>query len=94
MNTLMIKDLTVTEQLDSKAMSAVRGGYSYMPFPSYNSFNFEPISLNASKNVYASQSNSTLVEIEAATGNGSAFLNNVSTKIDPTVSNSNSITVK
>jgi len=92
MNTLMIKDLTVTEQLDSKAMGAVRGGY--LPFPSYNSFNFEPISLNTSKNVFASQSNSTLVEIEAATGNGSAFQNNVSTKIDPTVNNSNSIVVK
>lgn len=92
MNTLMIKDLSVTEQLDSHAMRAVRGGF--VPLPTYSYYNYSPVSLNASKNIFASQSNNTMVEIEAATGNGSAFLNNVSTKIDPTVNNSNSITVK
>ena len=31
MNSLMIKDLAVTEELDSRAMSAVRGGTFYFP---------------------------------------------------------------
>jgi hypothetical protein len=92
MNTLMIKDLSVTEQLDRKAMSAVRGGY--VPFPTSNYFNFMPISIDTSKHVTASQSNSTLVQIQASNGDGSAFQDNVHMNINPTVDNSNSITVK
>jgi hypothetical protein len=43
MNTLMIKDLSITEQLDSNAMSAVRGGNGYGA-PSSSYFNFMRLS--------------------------------------------------
>jgi hypothetical protein len=54
MNTLMIKDLSITEQLDSKAMSAVRGGNGFGSSTSY--YNFSPIyAPNNSKNVSGTQ---------------------------------------
>jgi len=93
MSTLTIKDLHVTAELDSKKMSAVRGGFSYMPYPSYNFVNVMPISINDSKNVFGKQSNATEIGSQIATGNDSAFLDNVFTKSNPYVDNSNSIKV-
>ena len=92
MNTLMIKDLPLAEQLDSSEMTAVRGGS--MPSPSYSYFNYAPVSLDFSKYVMASQSNNTLLEIQAATGDNSAFLTNVNTTISPKVENNNNIIMK
>jgi hypothetical protein len=37
MKSLSIKDLSITEELDSRAMSGVRGGTGFPLFPSYNS---------------------------------------------------------
>ncbi len=90
MKTLTINDLSVTEQLDSKAMRAVRGGFGY---PTSNYFNFMPISVDTSKNVKANQSINTLMEIQSANGNGSAFLDNVTTKIEPHVDARNTVNV-
>lgn len=89
MNTLTIKDLHVTQELDSKKMSAVRGGF--MPFPSNNFVNIMPININASTNVVGKQANATEIGAQLATGNDSAFLDNVYTKSNPYVDNSNSI---
>ena len=73
MNTLMIKDLSITEQLDSKAMSAVRGGTGYYPSSSY--FNFMPVyAPNNSKTVDATQLINTTMNIQNANGNNAAFV--------------------
>ncbi|MEZ0601008.1 hypothetical protein ACAX43_02440 [Paraburkholderia sp. IW21] len=90
MNTLMIKDLSITAQLDSKAMSAVRGGFGY---PS-SYFNFNPVyAPNNSKQVTATQLISNEMNIQNANGNNAAFVAGVTTTIDPHVSSSNNITV-
>ncbi|ANB77095.1 hypothetical protein [Paraburkholderia phytofirmans] len=91
MNTLMIKDLSLTAQLDSKAMSAVRGGYGY---PSSSFFNFTPVyAPNNSKTVTATQLISNEMNIQNANGNNAAFVTGVTTTIDPHVSSSNNINV-
>jgi hypothetical protein len=93
MNTLMIKDLSITEQLDSKAMSAVRGGYGF-GYPSSSYFNFTPVyAPNNSKTVDATQLISTTMNIQNANGNNAAFVAGVTTTIDPHVSSSNNINV-
>jgi len=89
MSALTIKDLHVTEELDSKKMSAVRGGY--LAFPSNNFVNIQPININASQNVYGKQANATEIDAQIATGNDSAFQSGVFTKSNPYVDNSNSI---
>ncbi|HEX3636272.1 hypothetical protein [Paraburkholderia sp. RL17-337-BIB-A] len=91
MNTLMIKDLSITEQLDSKAMSAVRGGFGY---PSSSYFNFTPVyAPNNSKTVNATQLISNELNIQNANGNNAAFVAGITTTIDPHVSSSNNINV-
>jgi hypothetical protein len=91
MNTLMIKDLSITEQLDSKAMSAVRGGYGY---PSSSYYNFMPVSApNNSKTLDATQLISSTMNIQNANGNSDAFVAGVTTTISPHVNSSNNIFV-
>lgn len=90
MKTLTIKDLSHTEQLDGHAMRAVRGGYV---FPTSNFFNFEPITVDTSKHVNASQSIASLMDVQVATGNGSAFLDNVTSNVNPSIDAKNTINV-
>ncbi|ASL47046.1 hypothetical protein bAD24_III06610 [Burkholderia sp. AD24] len=93
MNTLTIKDLSITAQLDSKAMSAVRGGYGY-GFPSSSYFSFDPVyAPNNSKTVNATQLINTSMSIQNANGNNAAFVAGVTTTINPHVSASNNINV-
>jgi hypothetical protein len=87
MNTLMIKDLSNTEQLDSKAMSAVRGGHSYYT-PS--SFSYAPVFAPTSiKNVSTTQMINTEMNIQSANGNNSALVSGTTTYIQPTIYSSN-----
>jgi hypothetical protein len=93
MNTLMIKDLSITEQLDSKAMSAVRGGFVY-GYPSSSYFSYAPVyAPNNSKKVDATQLINTTMNIQSANGNNDAFVAGVTTTIDPHVTSSNNISV-
>ncbi|MFT4067985.1 hypothetical protein [Paraburkholderia sp.] len=94
MNTLMIKDLSNTEQLDSKAMSAVRGGNGYYyPMPS-SYYSFAPVyAPNNSKTVNATQLINTTLNIESANGNNSALVAGTTTTIDPRLQSSNNIFV-
>jgi hypothetical protein len=93
MNTLMIKDLSITEQLDSNAMSAVRGGNGYGA-PSSSYFNFMPVyAPNNSKTVDATQLINSTMNIQNATGNNAAFVAGVTTTINPHVNSSNNIYV-
>jgi hypothetical protein len=94
MNTLMIKDLSITEELDGRAMSAVRGGYSSSycyPTPSY--FSFAPTYAPSSvKNVEGNQWMSTGVGVQSANGNNVAFSDCINSTINPYVKTSNNIT--
>ena len=93
MNTLMIKDLSNTEELDGKAMSAVRGGNGYY-YPMSSSFTYAPVyAPNNSKKVDATQLISTTMNIQSANGNNSALVAGTTTTIDPRVESSNNITV-
>jgi hypothetical protein len=97
MNTLMIKDLSITAQLDSKTMRTVRGGlglgYGY-GYPSSSFLSFSPVyAPNNSKAVDATQLISTTMNIQNANGNNAAFVAGVTTTIDPHVSSSNNINV-
>ncbi len=95
MKTLMIKDLSRTEELDRAAMASVHGGmgqYSMAsPFymPSFygpdidvmkNDFNF-----NASQSL--GQSQNTVVN----NGNNVAFANNITANVKPTQNGTNTI---
>ncbi|WP_341316859.1 hypothetical protein WN982_36610 [Paraburkholderia sp. IMGN_8] len=91
MNTLTIKDLSITEQLDSKVMRAVRGGFGYDYPPSWY-FSFAPVyAPDNSKRVDATQLINTTMNIQNANGNNAAFDVGTTTTINPHVSNSNNI---
>ncbi|HEY4299137.1 MAG TPA: hypothetical protein VGM85_21900 [Paraburkholderia sp.] len=93
MNTLMIKDLSITEQLDSKAMSAVRGGFVY-GYPSSSYFNYAPTyAPNNSKKVDATQLINTTMDIQSANGNNAALVSGITTRIEPHVTSNNNIYV-
>jgi hypothetical protein len=90
MTTLMIKDLSIAAQLDSKAMSAVRGGSG----PSTAYYNFSPIyAPNDSKNVSGTQLINTELNMQNATGNNVAFAAGISSTLTPCISSSNNIHV-
>ena len=93
MNTLMIKDLSITEQLDSKAMRAVRGGYGYgFPYPSSSFVNISPvIAPNNSKNVDATQLISNEMNIQSANGNNVAFADHIDSTVKPVQKATNTI---
>ncbi|MGF6769906.1 hypothetical protein P3T18_002385 [Paraburkholderia sp. GAS199] len=96
MNTLTIKDLSITEQLDSKAMRSVRGGtfsgYGYGPSASY--FNFSPVSApDNSKKVNATQLIDNQLNIQNENGNNVAFASGLCSSIVPCISTSNNIHV-
>lgn len=88
MNKLAIKDLSITEQLDSKAMSAVRGGFG----PSASYYSFSPVyASNNSKKIDAAQLINTVVNLQNANGNNVAFAAGITSTVDPLVQSSNNI---
>ncbi|ABE35498.1 hypothetical protein DR64_5784 [Paraburkholderia xenovorans LB400] len=90
MNTLTIKDLSITEQLDSKAMSAVRGGFG----PSTSYYNFSPVfAPNNSKKVDATQLINNELNLQNANGNNVAFASGINSTVNPYLSTSNNIHV-
>ena len=88
MNALMIKDLSVTEQLDSKAMKAVRGGF--LAYPYFPSLSF---SVDNSKKVDAQQLIQQEMSVNNYSDNNNAFASGLSTKITPTMTANNKIEV-
>jgi hypothetical protein len=89
MSAVMIKDLSVTEELDSSAMQAVRGGYVVFPY-----FPTDVFDINNSKNVTGQQLINQGVTVNNVSGNGNAFVDNVPTTITPIQNAQNNITVK
>ncbi|PQV54118.1 hypothetical protein [Paraburkholderia sp. BL21I4N1] len=93
MNTLTIKDLSITAQLDSKAMSAVRGGYGY-GYPTSSYFSFSPVvAPNNSKTVDATQLINSSMNIQNANANNVAFATGLTSTINPSITSSNNIHV-
>jgi hypothetical protein len=88
MSALMIKDLSVTEQLDTKAMQAVRGGYGY-GFPYFPSNVFD---INNSKTVNGQQLVNNAAQISNVSGNGNAFATNLPTVLNTVQNGQNNIT--
>jgi hypothetical protein len=100
MTSLIISDLAVTEQLDSRSMSAVRGGTyggCYVPAPSYclpsadygmspmGSFSKSDFSFDATQ--LLNQSQNTQVN----NGNNVAFASGITSNVKPTQTGSNNI---
>jgi hypothetical protein len=88
MKSLTIKDLAVTEQLDSRAMQAVRGGY--LAFPSYPDLS---LSFDNSKTVNVQQLVNQSQNVSNVSGNGNAFTKNFNTTITPTMTGTNHVNV-
>jgi len=90
MTTLMIKDLSVTAELDRKAMAEVRGGYfkGYLPY-------FYPTSIDMSNKtkVDATQILGQTQSVETLVGNGSAFLDHIHSNVTTSQTGSNNINV-
>ncbi|MDB5855316.1 MAG: hypothetical protein JWR22_3357 [Herminiimonas sp.] len=70
MKALTIKDLSITEELDAKGMTAVRGGFCGFTMPSCYSFPVAYKPSTVTTDVVISQANNQLQS--NATGNGSA----------------------
>ncbi|APA88214.1 hypothetical protein BJG93_22795 [Paraburkholderia sprentiae WSM5005] len=84
MKTLMIKDLSVTEQLDSKAMRAVRGGFG----SSY--YNFSPVYAPTKvKNAETTQLITNELNFQNANGNNVAFSEGIDSTFMPYVTSNN-----
>ena len=86
MKSLSIKDLSVTEELDSRAMSAVRGGNLPGFWPGVN-VSSDEASFSADQLI--SQTQNTLNN----NGNNVAFASGISSTVKPTQTASNTNTV-
>jgi hypothetical protein len=75
MKTLTIKDLARTEQLDRNAMAGVRGG-TKIGAPSY-SFGNLTYAGQFDSSIHANQDLAQFQQVENATANGSAFLDDL-----------------
>ena len=106
MQTLIIKDLAKTEELDSKAMSAVSGGTGYgycAPTPSYcpPTPSFCPPEASWGGPYFGSSSNSMdfnasqmLGQTQNTTvnnGNNAAFVSGITANVSPSQNGSNNI---
>ncbi|WP_109477730.1 hypothetical protein [Paraburkholderia sp. C35] len=90
MSALMIKDLSIAEQLDSKAMKAVRGGFLAYPYFPSSSFKFD---LDNSKTVDAQQLVNQGLSVNNVSGNNNAFVSHIPTTITPTMTANNNVHV-
>lgn len=79
MNTLTIKDLARTEQLDRGAMAHVRGGWSMMGPSKPASWTLGDLSYTPShdSSIAATQNLMQRQDVTTATANGSAFVHGV-----------------
>jgi hypothetical protein len=86
MTTLMIKDLAVAEELDRKAMSAVRGGLLVLPYVLPFASHYESNSVFG-----ASQTIGQVQNVLNNNGNNVAFAHGISSTVNPTQTADNSI---
>jgi hypothetical protein len=88
MKSLTIKDLAKTEDLDSRAMSAVRGGNSAFFIPGYD-FTKLDVTVNTQQLIGQTQN------VSSANGNNAAFVSDIDSNVKPIqkASNTNTINV-
>lgn len=87
MSALMIKDLSVAEELDGKAMKAFRGGFA--AYPQFPDFNFD-----FSKHIGdVQQMIQQQMNVSNVSG-GNAFASGLTTTITPTMLANNSVSVR
>jgi hypothetical protein len=79
MKSLIITDLARTEQLDSAAMAAVRGGFKMGPGYSLGDATYAP---SFDSSLKGTQSLVQMQEVLTATANGSAFIDGVHVNSD------------
>jgi hypothetical protein len=79
MKSLIITDLARTEQLDSAAMAAVRGGFKMGPGYALGDVNYAP---SFDSSLKGTQSLVQMQEVLTATANGSAFIDGVHVNSD------------
>jgi hypothetical protein len=87
MTTLMIKDLSVTEELSSQEMASVRGGtFKYLPLfaPYYSSFESN-LSFDASQLISQSQNTNVVNGVNVA------FADDIKAHVNPTQTANNNI---
>ena len=87
MTTLTIKDLAVTQELDTDAMIAVRGGTYYGGY-------LPSLGLGSSKHDFSFDAQQLTQQTQDnfnATGNNAAFVSGISSTFKPTQSNSSTI---
>lgn len=88
MKTLTIKDLPVTEELDRRAMSAVRGGYSAFYYPGFDT---SKLALSFNTEQLNNQTQNTINE----NGGNVAFAHDITSNVHPvqTATNSSNINI-
>ena len=89
MKTLIIKDLSVTSELDRGAMAAVRGGYNMSQTSSW----YPAPSPTYGLTVDATQNLTQFQNVVNATANGSAFVNGVTANNNTSQFGQNNIAV-
>jgi hypothetical protein len=96
MATLLIKDLSVTTELDHSAMASVRGGFSkeLTGGLSLSSLNGEKLGYTAPVNTYtfdASQLIGQSQNVMNNNGNNAAFVHGITSTVNPTQTAHNNI---
>ena len=99
MKTLMIKDLTASVELDSKAMAVVAGGHSSCLRHRRRKPHWGPSSLSLSvtdidtKSVIADQDLVQVMDVSTATGINAAFVSGLTSNVASTQQGSNNISI-
>lgn len=96
MSTLMIKDLSVTTELDRSAMSSVRGGYNkeYKGSLTLSSPGYEMPSHSTPVNTFSFDASQLIGQAQNVTnnnGNNVAFANCIESTVNPTQTGKNNI---
>jgi hypothetical protein len=96
MSTLMIKDLSVTTELDHSAMAAVRGGYNkeLQGSMTLSSLGEKMPGYTVPTNTYSFNASQLIGQAQNVTnnnGNNVAFANCIDSTVNPTQSASNNI---
>lgn len=88
MKTLMIKDLSFSNDLDAKALTEIRGGYGFAaPVFAMPKFDFAASKASFDATQLMSQSQNTLVN----NGNNAAFVAGITSNVNPSQDGQNNI---
>ena len=94
MKTLMIKDLSASVELDSKAMASVAGGLYLGRSPHWNapSLSFSLTDINK-KSVIADQDLAQVMNVSTVTGANAAFVDHLSSNVFTSQQGANNISI-